>query len=185
MVLQAPNYRRPPKARENEPPIPKPSNRAKAKTLASRIRTTVQESSRRRRGRPTGEARYAVGQARQHRSRIKSISNIVRFRVAAPQHSPSPVENKETDMKDDSPELLPHSPLSITTAPVSLPRFLQRPSFREVSKTVLSAIEPDLKHTNLDYIMEGLEHLGPQYGYHFQNCVIIPLKSHLSECFKC
>jgi hypothetical protein len=165
MVPKAATHRRIPKARENEPPTSRLSSHLQAKTLTltSRLRNNTQDASRRRRSRTAGEARYVVDQAKQRRARIRSVSNLLRFHVSAPPpRTPKRAGERDTDMVDALPEL-PPSPMPIVTVPVSLPRYLARPAYREVSKEGLIAIEPHLEDEDMDTILEGLENIGPQY----------------------
>jgi hypothetical protein len=159
---------RPPKARENDPPTAQLLSRSPDKSVASRWRNSVQEVSRRKRSRKTDEKRYVVEQAKHRRTRIKSVSNLIRFNVHAPSYAPRREEEGDSEVKEKEASIekveveAPPAPLPLISTPVSLPRYLARPNFREISKDTLASIEPNLKDTNLDYILEGLEHLGPQ-----------------------
>ncbi|KIJ64788.1 hypothetical protein HYDPIDRAFT_175315 [Hydnomerulius pinastri MD-312] len=50
---------------------------------------------------------------------------------------------------------------AISMSTVTLPRYLSRPSFREISKATINAVAPELADTELNYIRDGLECLGP------------------------
>ncbi|KAN0094560.1 hypothetical protein V8E55_002847 [Tylopilus felleus] len=122
---------------ENTPPIPRLA------TNKSKVRGGIQGSSRRRRVRSTGgpnHPRYAIGQAK-HKSSSRS------------QHSPVNVQ------LPSSPEVDVPDPVS--TIPVSLPRYLSRPSFRDTAKEAITSVAPELAETHLSYIREGLQCLGP------------------------
>jgi hypothetical protein len=55
------------------------------------------------------------------------------------------------------------TPVSVSTASVSLPRRLARPEgVTEISESTLRAVAPELVSTHVDYILEGLECLGPE-----------------------
>ena len=123
---------------ENTPPIPRLA------TNKSKVRGGIQGSSRRRRVRSTGgpnHPRYAIGQAK-HKSSSRS------------QHSPVNVQ------LPSSPEVDVPDPVS--TIPVSLPRYLSRPSFRDTAKEAITSVAPELAETHLSYIREGLQCLGPE-----------------------
>lgn len=51
---------------------------------------------------------------------------------------------------------------SETKTPITLPRYLARPNFKEVSRENITAIDPELADVPLDYIQEGLEITGPE-----------------------
>ncbi|KAH7883052.1 hypothetical protein F5I97DRAFT_1816206 [Phlebopus sp. FC_14] len=50
---------------------------------------------------------------------------------------------------------------AISMSTVTLPRYLSRPSFREIAKETISSVAPELADTPLNYIRDGLECLGP------------------------
>lgn len=45
---------------------------------------------------------------------------------------------------------------------VVLPRHLPRPDFREINRDNLTAIDPELADTPIEYIQDGLEAMGPE-----------------------
>ncbi|KAG2336688.1 hypothetical protein BDR05DRAFT_1005667 [Suillus weaverae] len=49
----------------------------------------------------------------------------------------------------------------MSTASISLPRRLARSEITEIPVSTLQAVAPELVHTHIDYIHEGLECLGP------------------------
>lgn len=63
------------------------------------------------------------------------------------------VEMRDVDAAGPSP--------SAQKPPVMLPRYLGRPKYKEISKDVLAAVDPNLANVPLDYIQEGLEITGP------------------------
>jgi hypothetical protein len=46
--------------------------------------------------------------------------------------------------------------------PISFPRTLGRPEFKEVSSEALQAVDPSLVDTDVNHIREALEELGPE-----------------------
>jgi len=67
-----------------------------------------------------------------------------------------PTLSRDVEMGDST-------PVSMSTASVSLPRRLARPEVvAEISKFTLEAVAPELANTHLDYILEGLECVGPE-----------------------
>ncbi len=44
---------------------------------------------------------------------------------------------------------------------IRIPRTLVRPHFREIPKSHLAAIDPDLAEVSIEYIREGLQRSGP------------------------
>ncbi|KAG8216131.1 hypothetical protein J3R82DRAFT_8134 [Butyriboletus roseoflavus] len=50
---------------------------------------------------------------------------------------------------------------SVCMSNVTLPRYLSRPSFRGIAKETITSVAPELADTELNYIREGLECLGP------------------------
>jgi hypothetical protein len=51
------------------------------------------------------------------------------------------------------------SPRSV---PISLPRTLGRPEFKEVSSEALQAVDPSLVEPDINHIRETLQDLGPE-----------------------
>lgn len=156
MVLQS-NFARRLNA-ENTPPTIHPN--APAKSLASRLRTSLHDAARRRRGRTNGGThapKYAVEHAKR-RSLTKSPSVSIRFNITSISSTPPPVADVE--MKDAEP--LPSVPVS-KTIPVVLPKQLGRPEYSEVSKEAVEAVDPELADIDPEYVREKLEELGPSY----------------------
>ena len=157
MVLQTANsFKR--VDNENTPPLYKPHG--SNKQLVPHIRTAAHDAARRRRARTNGGAhspRYAVEQARR-RSATKSPTNSVRIDLSALPRTPSP--DKDVGMQE-----LSHSPASnsLPSTPINLPRYLARPDYREISKEAIAAVDPQLKDVTMDYILDGLEVLGPRF----------------------
>lgn len=141
MVLQTTNYIRRLDS-ENTPPATRLAN------TKSKVRNGIQAASRRRRARATGgphHPRYAVEQAKQ-KSSTKFPPSL---NIELPRTSGNDVE-----MSDST------STISMNT--VTLPRYLSRPAFREISKETINAVAPELADTALNYIRDGLECLGPE-----------------------
>ncbi|KAF8128587.1 hypothetical protein EV363DRAFT_1297594 [Boletus edulis] len=120
---------------ENAPPTP---NQPKSK-----VRGGIQGSSRRRRARSTGSPhhpRYAVGHAKQKATKQQSwLVNPSSNDAASPYASPA-----------------------VSMSAFSLPRYLSRPSFRQVTKATIASVAPELADTELGYIHQGLQCLGPR-----------------------
>jgi hypothetical protein len=57
-------------------------------------------------------------------------------------------------MKDAAPAFAPKV--------VTLPKYLGRPQYCEISKDALAAIDPDLANADVEFIREGLEQCGPE-----------------------
>ncbi|KAF8810341.1 clampless1 Clp1 protein [Phlegmacium glaucopus] len=153
MVLQA-NFAKRTDA-ENTPPPTYP------KGLASRIQSSIHETSHRRRARNNGAShtsKYAIEQAkRRNTSKSKIAAREVRFSgfTLTPVPTPSDVEMDDATRASTS-----HLPAAICV-PMSFPRTLGRPEFREVSPEALQAIDPSLVDTDINHIRETLEELGP------------------------
>jgi hypothetical protein len=67
-----------------------------------------------------------------------------------------PTLSRDVEMGDST-------PVSMSTASVSLPRRLARPeAVTEIPESTLRAVAPELVNTHVDYILEGLECVGPE-----------------------
>lgn len=127
---------------ENTPPSSRIAN-PKAK-----VRKGIQAAASRRRARAINSSshpRYAVSLAKQ---KSTSKSPPASFEVEVPRTPPADV-----DMADATP--------AISMTSVSLPRYLSRPTSRDVPKQNIAAVAPELADTPLTYIRDGLECLGP------------------------
>jgi hypothetical protein len=150
MVLQA-NFAKRTDA-ENTPPY------TSSKGLASRLHSSIHDPSRRRRARTSGvshTSKYAMEQAKKRTANKSKASACVRFTVTAVPTLPD-VEMDDATRPSAS---YPSVPRSI---PISFPRTLGRPEFREVSSDALQAIDPSLVDTDINHIRETLEELGPE-----------------------
>ncbi|KIK98879.1 hypothetical protein PAXRUDRAFT_133258 [Paxillus rubicundulus Ve08.2h10] len=126
---------------ENTPPATRLAN------TKPKVRNGIQAASRRRRARATGGShhpRYAVEHAKQ-----KSTAKY-----------PPPSINIELSRSSGDVEMS-DSTSAISMSTVTLPRYLSRPAFRELSKETISAVAPELADTELNYIRDGLQCLGP------------------------
>ena len=72
--------------------------------------------------------------------------------------SPPPIRTDKDKKMHGAPPAPSHSLLPST--PVVLPRRLPRPAYREITK---DSLDLELKDVNMEYILEGLEALGPRY----------------------
>ncbi|KAH0831260.1 hypothetical protein J3R83DRAFT_13894 [Lanmaoa asiatica] len=140
MVLQTSNFARR-FDEENTPPTARLAN------TKSKVRGGIQGASRRRRARSAGglhHSRYAVGHAK-HKSVIRSQPSLINIELPRP--------SGDVEMSD--------STSAVSMSNVALPRFLSRPSFREIAKETITSVAPELADTELNYIREGLQCLGP------------------------
>ena len=149
MVLQ-PNFAKRTDV-ENAPPS------TYSKGLAGRLHSSIHDTSRRRRARTSGvslsTSKYAIEQAkRRTANRSKASSVYVRFTVT------SVPTSLDVEM-DDATRLSTSGPRSI---PISFPRTLGRPEFKEVSSEALEAVDPSLVDADIHHIRETLEELGPE-----------------------
>lgn len=128
---------------ENTPPSDRLAN-PKAKVRKG-IQAAAASRRRARALNSPNHPRYAVALAKQ---KSASKSPPASFEVEVPHTPPADVE-----MADATP--------AITMTSVSLPRYLSRPTFREVPKQNIAAVAPELADTPLTYIRDGLECLGP------------------------
>jgi hypothetical protein len=147
MVLQ-PNFAKRSDV-ENAPPS------THSKSLAGRLHTSINDTSRRRRARTFGvshTSKYALEQAKR-RTAIKSkASAYVRFTFTA---VPTSLDVEMSDATRSSTS----GPRSI---PISFPRTLGRPEFKEVSSEALQAVDPSLVDTDINHIRETLQDFGPE-----------------------
>lgn len=181
MVLQS-NYARRASNAENVYPSARLSSKR-----SSNLRSSIQNASKRRRARNTGtpakNPRYVVEQAKK-KSMTKASTAAVDLEVSVPA-APTHVETKDVEMSDM--ESSGSGSKAEQKTPVSLPRYLIRPDYKEVSRDIISAIDSELADVPLDYIQEGLEITGPAY-VHSHLYPITPLSDNsydLLECSKC
>ena len=156
MVLQTSNMKR--IDNENTPPLHKAQGLNKPGVSINRTSNDVARRRRARNNGGTHTPRYAVEQARR-RSATKSPTASVRIDVAVLPRTPSP--DKDVQMQGTGQSPSHQSPPSV---PITLPRNLARPDYREISKDAIAAVDPPLRNVNMDYILDGLEVLGPRYA---------------------
>ncbi|KAJ6481814.1 hypothetical protein C8R45DRAFT_312691 [Mycena sanguinolenta] len=140
MVLQV-------RRNENAPPKIFDSHRS-AKTVGSRLRSTIHDPTRRRRARTA----HATGRAKGKGKPKSSSSTMVQFQVT----SVSAPQTTDVEMQDvEAPSLI--------TKTYRLPKELLRPAFQEVSKETLFTLAPELREDtpDLEYIRDVMEELGP------------------------
>ncbi|TFK31714.1 hypothetical protein BDQ12DRAFT_671646 [Crucibulum laeve] len=152
MVLQSNYAKRYVSNAENTPPT-----LSAAKSLASRLRNNIQQTSRRRRARTSGtsDAKYAVDQAK--RRSTKSTAPV-RFNVK----SRSAASPTDVEMKDAEPERNTSSSSSNDkNVQLLLPRTLERPDYCEVKQEALVAVDPLFVDVNPSYLREQIREFGP------------------------
>ncbi|KAG2007211.1 hypothetical protein CC2G_014924 [Coprinopsis cinerea AmutBmut pab1-1] len=135
---------------ENMPPAP-----AVKGVAANRLRSSLHDASRRRRGRATNTPRNSKQLVEQAKRRDvmkpKSTSTgSLKFTITSP-------PSTDVQMSDAAPST--STPLTI---PISLPKELARPQFKEVPREALMAVNPELADTDPEYIRQVLESHGPQ-----------------------
>lgn len=140
MVLQANFAKR--TDLENAPPPTHP------KSLAARLHSSINDTSRRRRLRSSGVSKYAVEQAKRRNANRPRASSIVRFNFTAVPTSP------DVEMND--------AVSGPRSTPISFPRKLGRPAFKEVSLEALKAVDPSLVDTDIYHIRESLQEMGSE-----------------------
>lgn len=128
---------------ENTPPT-------NPKLLTSRLHDTT----RRRRARMSGSGltrkpKYSVEQAKR-RNETRSKTSV-RFTVTT--------VPTITDVEMAEAEIPQHQP---RTYPLSLPKELARPEYKEVPVESIQAIDSSLVDTDLEHLRESLELLGPE-----------------------
>lgn len=135
---------------ENAPPS------THSKSLASRLHSSLQDASRRRRARTSGHSltsKYAIELAKKRTAnKSKASSCYVHFKA------PSVPPSSDVKMGDATPP----SFSGLRRVPISLPRTLGRPEFKEVSSEALRTIDPTLADININHIREALEECGPE-----------------------
>lgn len=135
---------------ENAPPS------THSKGLAGRLHSSIQDTSRRRRARTSGNSltsKYAIELAkRRTTNKSKASSCYVHFKVTAVPTS------LDVEMDDATGPSISGS----RSVPISLPRTLGRPAFKEVSSEALRAVDPSLADTDVNHIRETLEEFGPE-----------------------
>jgi len=145
MVLQ-PNFARRTES-ENTPPT-------NPKLLTSRLHTSVHDASRRRRARMSGSGitkkqKYSIEQAKR-RNETRSKASV-RFTVTT---VPTLADVEMTEA--ETPQRQPR------TYPLSLPKELARPEYKEVPVESILAIDASLADTDMEHIRDSLEMLGPE-----------------------
>jgi hypothetical protein len=134
---------------ENTPPS------THTKGLASRLHSSINDTSRRRRTRTSGislSSKYAIEQAKRRNANKSKASAYVRFTFTA---VPTSLDVEMDDVARPSTS----GPRSI---PISFPRTLGRPEFKTVSSEALQAIDLSLVDTDINHIHEVLEEFGPE-----------------------
>lgn len=134
-----------------------PSMRLNGKQPASMLNSSIQNASKRRRARATGvvvpgNPRYAAAQAKRRSMTKKSASVKISMRAAA---------SKDVEMSEA--EVASGSGAGPAMTPITLPKYLARPDYKEISLANIIALDPELKDVPLQYIQEGLETTGPAY----------------------
>lgn len=145
-----------------------PSMRLNGKRPASMLNSSIQNASKRRRARATGvvvpgNPRYAAAQAKRRSMTKKSASVKISLRAAAPKD----VEMSEAEVASGSAS---GSGVGPTMTPITLPKYLARPDYKEISLANIAALDPELKDVPLHYIQEGLETTGPAYELPLLSC---------------
>lgn len=131
---------------ENAPPS------IHSKGLAGRVHSSINDTSRRRRARTSGlslASKYSIEQAKRRTANKSKASNYVRFTFTA---VPTTLDVEMNDASVSGPR----------STPISFPRTLGRPEFKEVSPEALQAVDPSLADTDINHIRETLEELGPE-----------------------
>ncbi|KAF8964763.1 hypothetical protein BDZ97DRAFT_1918722 [Flammula alnicola] len=150
---------------ENTPP----STSSHPKGLVSRL----QDASRRRRARTSGmparNPKYHVDQAKRRSNARPKTS--VRFIVTT---VPTLADVEMADAASSS-SLRPRS------YPISLPKELARPEFKDISSEALLAVEPSLEETDLQFLRDSLESLGPELMQSLANVKVNPVKDRLPK----
>lgn len=121
------------------------------KSIGHRIRSSIQDPTRRRRVRVARTTEQT-----KRKSKPKTPSSTLQFNVTSVSATP-PIADVE--MRDADPEPQP----SLTTQSYRLPRELLRPAYQEISRETLLTVEPDLAGDDLDieYAREIFEDIGP------------------------
>lgn len=130
---------------ENTPPV------TRLVATSFKVRTGIQGASRRRRALVSGGAhrpRHAVEHAKKRKGQAPPKYPLASVRMDVPTTS------RDVEMGDST-------TVSKSTAGISLPRRLARSEITEIPVSTLQAVAPELVHTHIDYIREGLECLGP------------------------
>jgi hypothetical protein len=151
MVLQANFAKRTVTDVENAPPS------THSKGLAGRLHSSIYDTSRRRRARTSGvslTSKYAIEQAKRRTANKSKTSEsaYVRFTFTAVPTSLDVEMNDATRPSASGPRSIP----------ISFPRTLGRPEFKEVSSEALQSVDPSLVDTDINHIRETLQELGPE-----------------------
>lgn len=134
---------------ENAPPS------THSKGLAGRLHSSIYDTSRHRRARTSGvslKSKYAIEQAKRRTANKSKASAYVRFTYTAVPTSLDVEMNDATHPSTSGPRSIP----------ISFPRTLGRPEFKEVSSEALQAVDPSLVDTDINHIREAIQELGPE-----------------------
>jgi hypothetical protein len=147
MVFQSNHARR---ASNSENVYPSSYRRSSSKRYSS-FRNGAQSPSRRRRARTTGNNNPRSPVQRSYRRAITRTSTAaVRFDIA----------REVTDVEVNDTETRGEAGSSSQKTPITLPRWLDRPNYKEVRRETLVAIDPEFVDVPLEYIQIGLESTG-------------------------
>ncbi|KDR77260.1 hypothetical protein GALMADRAFT_225370 [Galerina marginata CBS 339.88] len=154
---------------ENHPP----ARTLNSKALVSRIQSSLHDTSHRRRSRISGMTRtpkYAVEQAK--RRNTNKAKTSLRFNVTT---VPTLADVEMADGSSTSSVPRPRA------FPISLPKELGRPDFKEINREIIDAVDPTLAETDLDYLRENLEVLGPELIQSLSNVKVNAVKDKLPK----
>lgn len=147
MVFQSNHARR---ASNSENVHPSSYRRSSSKRYSS-FRNSTQSPSRRRRARTTGNNNPRSPAHRSaRRTNTRASTAAVRFDIA---REVTDAEANDTEMREEAGS-------SSQKTPITLPRWLARPDYREVRRETLVAIDPEFADVPLEYIQDGLESTG-------------------------
>ncbi|RDB28061.1 hypothetical protein Hypma_001286 [Hypsizygus marmoreus] len=150
MVLQSNFAKRVVSNVENHPPS------TTTKSIASRLRTSITDAARRRRARANGTSTSKYNAVQAKRRSAKTPASNIKFRMATIPNVPPPVVDVE--MRDAEPS---GSSSATGNTPVVLPKELGRPDYRDVSREALVAADPELHDTDVTFLREALQEIGP------------------------
>ncbi|KAF7969098.1 hypothetical protein HWV62_28356 [Athelia sp. TMB] len=154
-----------------------PSIRLNGKRPASMLTSSIQSASKRRRVRATavapGNPRYAAAQAKR-RSMTKKSASAVSVKISLRAGAP-----KDVEMKDAEAVSVSCSRSGPAVTPITLPKYLARPDYKEISLANIVALDPELKGVPLQYIQEGLETTGPAMMQVLASVEATPVKNAL------
>lgn len=148
-----------------------PSTRMNGKRPATILANNIQNASKRRRARAAGvvpgNPQYAAAQAKR-RSMTKKSASAVSVKISLRAAASKDVKISEAET---GPSVSP-STAGPAVTPITLPKYLIRPDYKEVSLANIVALDPDLKDVPLRYIQEGLEITGPAYVIRIFSCIL-------------